>query len=537
MRDEQSLDNFLSRDSENKIWLHKETKATDAVFIRLEEIAEKMMDFDFEIGILVKSITAQMEIFIKVNEKTYNYEEAEKIAYILGIIGAAVGVGAKNELLFYSMNAEYLNFKIPVYKNEKISILNELIRKLISLQNIVVSRSRLATLDLLTRNDNIWKMFMPIDAKQTSFLAIRHLSNLITYFKNVDWIVGNLDIPKMSATGYLFIIKNSEVYAVCLDDFDLIYLKEKCYYLSEATLKFLSPENLKNSLHPERARFSEIIIKIIESHNHKTLGINEYGLESFNEDSNENLLNALELASILHSRINTETNFIAAVAKFALRENEELSPVLCNAGFSTIEFDFHDQVLNDVKRKAIRESIEEILLEIDPLFVKMNIAIQVFNEAINSDENEVEVCNEKVESILNDILKDKNINEEMKLNIVVYNDKDLRIKWAKIKSEIEKFQSQECNEDTYFHAKMLHSVLINKNDDYFCDVLEKYIAKIDLNENIFKSVKNKLFKYLTGKQYNQLISSLAECSHGVKYYILHKGMISNNFSFSILNQN
>ncbi len=46
---------------------------------------------------------------------------------------------------------------------------------------------------------------------------------------------------------------------------------------------------------------------------------------------------------------------------------------------------------------------------------------------------------------------------------------------------------------------MLHSVLINKDDFHFCVILKKYINNINLNENIFKSAKNKFIEYLEKK--------------------------------------
>jgi hypothetical protein len=535
LRDNESSENFLIGDKERKVLLQKELRGIDAAFLSLEEITEKLLDFDFEIGVAFKTITAPMEILINVDGETFNCEKTEKINFILRILDATLGVGNENELQFFSMNAEMLNFKIPIGKNEKISILIDLIGKIIDLHNIVMPRSRLETLDLLTRNDNNWKFFMPINAKLTSFLAIRNLPNLITYFKHVEWIVGNLDIPKMRATGYLFIIRNSVVHAVCLDDYDLIYLKEKCSNLTETSLKFLSPQNLKYSLHRERAQYSEKIIRTIDRHN-ETLAINEFGLKSFEEENNEKLMNALELACILQSRINIETNFIAAIAKFALKENEALSGILSSAGFSINDLEFTDQVLSDGKREAIKDSINKLLKKIDPLFTKINIAIQVLNDAINYDDIEVETCNKNVKHIIDDILNDQSINDEIKKNIVIYNDKDLNEKCARIKSELEKFLTKETLNEAYFHTRMLHSVLINNDIIYYWDIIENYIKKIELNESIFKSVKRKLLKELKEKHYNQLVATLFECSLGVKYYILHQGIVLNiSIIFKILN--
>jgi hypothetical protein len=365
---------------------------------------------------------------------------------------------------------------------------------------------------------------MPIDAKQTLFLALRNLPNLSTNFKDVDWVVGNLDIPQLSAAGYLFITRNGVVFSVCLDDYDLICLREKCSDLSENSLKFLSPQNMKHSFYPERAQSSESIIKSIELHAHKSLGITEYGLKSFGEEKDKNLMKALELACSLH--FSNKTNFISTIAKFALEEKKELSSVLTRAGFSLTDFKFHNQVLSEDTKESIAKSINDMLSNIDPLTTKINFAIQVFNEVNDSDENDIEKYKSKVDQIINEIISDRNCNENLKNNIEVYNNMDLKRRCAQIKLELERYENNDENTETLFHTKILHSALINKNDIHFYDILKKYINRIKLNENIFKSGKNLFLEYLEKKCYNQLIASLAECSHGVKYYILHKGTIN-----------
>jgi hypothetical protein len=522
LSNENSLNEFMNGDKENKMWLQTGSRAPVGVFLRIDEMAEFLSKKDFKVGIAVKSISTKFELSVKAKGDIFSSDNPEEIPFILGIIAATVGVGNKNELLFFSLNAEMLNTILPI-ESKKMSDINSLIRKLKILNNITISRPRLDTLDLLTRSDNKWKFFMPIDAKQTSFLALRNLPNLSTNFKDVDWIVGNLDIPQMSATGYLFVIRNSKVLSVCLDDYDLIYLREKCSDLSQNAFKFLSPQNMNHSFYPERARSSESIIKAIELHAYKSLGITDYGLRSFEEEKDENLTNTLELACNLQS--SNKTNFIATIAKFALKEKSELSPILTRAGFSLTHFKFHNQVLSEETKESIAKSINDILLNIDPLTTKINIAIEVFNEVNESVESDLEKYESTVNQVINEIIIDTNCSQELKNNTEVYNNMDLRRRCARIKSELEKYENREENIESLFHTKMLHSVLINKNDFHFCDSLKKYINRINLNESIFKSEKNKFLEYLEEKYYNQLIASLAECSHGVKYYILHTGII------------
>ncbi len=515
-----SLDQFIIGDKECKMWLCTDFKAPVGVFSKIDEMAENLNKNDFKIGIAVKSISSKFELFVKVNREKYSCDKEDEIPFILSIIGATVGVGLENELLFFSMNAEILNIKLPFESKQEMFDITNLIRKLRNLSKITITRSRLETFDLLTRNDNKFKFFMPIDAKHTSFLAIKKLQNLKPSFKDVDWIVGNLDIPQILATGYLFIIKNSKVVAVCLDEYDLKFLKEKCCKLSEKSLKFLSPENMKNSFYPDRAISSEKIIKTIEMHQYKRLDISEYGLLSFEEEKDENLINALELACSVQSNI--ETDSIATIAKFSLRENEELYTILSKAGYSLTDLKFQNNILSEENKIYIKNNIQALLAKSNSLIPKILFAIQVCKEAIDFNEKDISVFESKVDKALELIITDKNCKEDLKEKIKAKKFIELKSRCAEIKLELEKFENEEEKSEKFFHTKKLYSVLINEKNTDFCDVLKKYITRIK-NNKIIESKKQKFFKELKQKHFNKLIASLAELSHGVKYHIVRKG--------------
>jgi hypothetical protein len=145
LSNENSLNQFIIGDKENKMWLQTDIKAPVGVFLRLDEMVEFLSKKDLKVGVAVKSISEKFELSVKARGDIFSSDKAEEIPFILGIIAATVGVGIDNELLFFSMNAEMLNTKIPVERKEEMSDINNLIRKLKILNNITISRSRLDT--------------------------------------------------------------------------------------------------------------------------------------------------------------------------------------------------------------------------------------------------------------------------------------------------------------------------------------------------------------------------------------------------------
>jgi hypothetical protein len=137
-----SLNQFIIGDKENKMWLQTDIKAPVGVFPRIDEMIELLSKMDFKVGVAVKSISTKFELSVKARGDVFTSDKAEEILFVLGIIGATVGVGIDNELIFFSMNAEMLNTKLPVETKEEMSDINSLIRKLKILNNITISRSR-----------------------------------------------------------------------------------------------------------------------------------------------------------------------------------------------------------------------------------------------------------------------------------------------------------------------------------------------------------------------------------------------------------
>ncbi len=515
---------FIIGDKEAKILLQFDSVVPPGTYLKLIELAEPLRKLEIKLGVTVRSISEKFSLTIKIKGDEYTYDVKEDIPYILGIIGATVGVGNKNEILFHSMNAEILNTTLPFTSVEQMSDINHLIKQFLYLKNVIISRSRLETLSLVTTCDDKWKFFMPIDATETSYSSIKNLPNLInsSSFEGIEWIVGNTGLPKMRATGYLFVIKNGQVIAVCLDDFDLILLREKFQSEPKRVLEILNPKNIQYSFYPDRALATENIIKAIELHSHINLDIEYYGLKSFEESVDENLLHALELS---HSFISKdELNILSSIAKYALEENVKLDDTFTGAGFSFTENKFHPENFNETNRKALTESVHQILSSVDSLSTKIDVAKQIMNEL------DFQSYEPKLNDIINDIKADPQCTEEMKKGLDVPLGIDINTKCSHIKTCLEKFGNQTDQNENYFHTKMLYLVLIKSRNNFPSDILKKYLDRISLIVNN-EPVKTKLLNDLEEKIFYQLITDLSKYSHGIKYYILHE---SKNFKIFLI---
>ncbi len=526
--DQKSLEQFQNNERDTKILLQTGDNSNSSSCLHLYEMAEPLSKFAVKIGVAVKSVSSKFELIVQIGKKPPVCYNSNEIPFVLSIIGATVGIGMKNEILFHSLNAEIFETKLLIKNKEELNDLNNLIENLILMKDIIISNSRLETLNFLTKNDNEWKGYIPIDAKQTSFLAMKILRTLITteMSKSVKWIAGNLDIPDMFSTGFLFLIKNSKVIAVCLDEMDVTFVKEKFDKKSEKTLDILSPKNMKYSFYPERAIFAEKVIKVVEFQDHKNLEINEYGLRGFEEETNCDLFNALELTC--SSLTGNESDIIATIAKFAIKENEDLKIILPRMGFCLSKNRFDNKILSEESKQLIAKSIQEILKSKNPLSTKINIAIQVLNEIITSEKDVTTIQKDKFDQVITDLITSVSFPEELKNQIDVYNNEEIVLRCTQIKNILENFEISDEKLES-FHSKCFHSVLINNLNYFFPAVLKKYIDRIILDEKFFESFKTKINQQFEHRFYYQLIVNLSECANGVKYYLIYKGEFSSLF--------
>jgi SMC interacting uncharacterized protein involved in chromosome segregation len=88
--------------------------------------------------------------------------------------------------------------------------------------------------------------------------------------------------------------------------------------------------------------------------------------------------------------------------------------------------------LSENAKESIAKSLNFILSNIDPLTIKINVAIQVFNEFNESVENDIEKYRSTVDQVIKEIIADKNCSDNLKINIEVYNNMDLKQRCAQI---------------------------------------------------------------------------------------------------------
>ena len=532
LTNQNKLKNFIIGDKEIKILLHTDHESPEGVFLRFYEMAKPLKCLGCRLGVAVQAISPKFESIVKVNGLEHHYDVKEEIPYILSIIGATVGVGFDNEKLFHSLNAEILNTRLPFETNDELSDMNNLIGKLKNTNNVKIAKSHLETFDLLTKSDDRIKFFMPIDIIQTSFQAIRNLPNLIMTInsKNIDWIVGNLDIAVKQEAGFLYIIKNTKVIAVCLDDYDLILLRERFNESDLSGLECLSPKQMDHSFYYERVKTSVLIIKTIESYDFKSMNFNSFGMKSFEEVPDQSVLNALELISTLKSK--TLEHFIGILSKYALNEKKELKNCLLKAGYSLTDSTFNQNILSDESKQHIIKGIIDVMLSSDPLAAKVNIAVNILKDSDTIPNEKHNQYSLQVNTALDKMMNDGNCPKSLMDQIKNFDGIEFKIRCQQVMNVLEQFQNE--NEDkNSFHLKSLFSILNNENASNVNNVLLSYINQININEQVFGSVKPKLIEELNKKHFYQLIAYLSEVSHGIKYFIIHKGIVTN-FVYLIL---
>jgi hypothetical protein len=286
------LKQFKNDKEDVKIWLHNNDKIDAAVHQRFYDtisskfFTEKINEKKVKVGFAIKSISLNPEFCIDIKGKTVSYEESDTFSYIFGIIDATVSVGNKNESRFHSLFASMHNIELPFGTYEKMYGINDIIKRMLPFKNIKFPEESLATFNSICEKDDKWKIFIPMNAKETTPKAIRKFAECYNCLgsDNIDWIVGNLNNnSEMDETGFLFIIKNGKVIATCLDELDMKFLSEMFTSKREEVLALLKPKQMQYSFYPERAKSAEIIIQNIERDNSENLNITKYGLESFEE--------------------------------------------------------------------------------------------------------------------------------------------------------------------------------------------------------------------------------------------------------------
>jgi hypothetical protein len=476
-------------------------------------------------GLILGSFSEKF--YLKINDLEYYNNNEDEISFILDIMIAEFGIGVKNKVLFHSMISESISSTRNFKSNEKINLIH-IIEGSMNLKDVILSSSRLDTISLLTQKDNKWKFFMPIDARETSFPAIKILASLISSprLKDVQWIIGNTDTPELSATGFLFIVKNCRVRAVCLDELDLIWLRENFVLTSDDRLEIISSDKLNNSFYPDRAKSSEKIVRAIEMYNHESLNITNYTLSSFNDELNVELLNAFELASYYAHK--DDLKFMGLIAKCAVTEDKVSDNVFSKSEFSLCHEMFQIQIMNRNRKQIFLQNIRQFLEQVVPFSTKIDLAKIILNEPRDPD------FEQKLDKIINDLKNNPDCTDDLKLNIDYPTGLDLKTKSKDFRLQLENYENDSQNEKAYFHTRMLHYAL-SVNEDGLRNIVKKYIENIEFREKTISCDKNLFLKDLEENLVNKLVLDLSIHSNGIKFYFLHDSMFINIFEYNLRN--
>jgi hypothetical protein len=476
-------------------------------------------------GLILGSLSEKF--YLKINNREYHNNNEDEISFILDIMIAEFGIGIKNKVLFHSMISESISSTRNFKSNEKMNLIH-IIEGSVNSKDVIFSSSRLDTISLLNQKDNKWKFFMPIDARETSFLAIKILASLISSqpLKGVQWVIGNTDTPELSVTGLLFIVKNCRVRAVCLDELDLTLLRENFALTSDDRLEIISPDKLNNSFYPKRAKTSEKIIRAIEMYNHESLNITNYTLSSFDDESNVDLLNAFELASYYAHK--DDLKFMGLIAKWALTEENVSDNVFSKSEFSLCHEMFEIQIMNQNRKKIFLKNIRHFLEQVVPFSTKIDLAKIILNEPRDLD------FEQKLDKIINNIKNNPDCTDDLKLNIDYPTGLDLETKSKNFRLELENYENDSQNEKSYFHTRMLHYAL-SVNEDGLRNIVKKYIENIEFREKTISWDKNLSLKDLEENLVNKLVLDLSIHSDGIKFYILHDSKFIKIFENNLKN--
>jgi hypothetical protein len=492
-----------------------------AKFLKLIDLLNEKC---FKTGLILGSFSEKF--YLKINGREYHNNNKDEVSFILDIMIAEFGIEIKNKVLFHSMISESISSTMNLKSNEKINLIH-IIEGSMNLKDVILSSSRLDTISLLTQKDNKWKFFMPIDARETSFPAIKILASLTSSprLKGVQWIIGNTNTPELSATGFLFIVKNCRVRAICLDELDLTWLRENFVFTSDDRLEIISPDKLNNSFYPERAKTSEKIARAIEMYNHESLNITNYTLSSFDDESNVDLLNALELASYYAHK--DDFKFMGFIAKCAVTEGN-VSNVFLKSEFSLCHEMFQIQIINRNRKQIFLKNIRQFLEQVVPFSTKIDLAKIILYEPRGPD------FEQKLDKIINDLKNNPDCTDDLKLNISYPTGLDLETKCKNFRSQLENYENKSQNEKSYFHTRMLHYAL-SVNEDGLRNIVKKYIENIEFREKTRSWAKNFFMKDLEENLVNKLVLDLSIHSNGIKFYLLHESMFINIFEYNLKN--
>ncbi|XP_037047983.1 uncharacterized protein LOC119082561 [Bradysia coprophila] len=191
--------------------IYRQTKSPMS-FVAVDAIS-KIQDQSagFEIGILGSTISQDYSITVKTVKKSETYTSTD-VMFVVNVLSIAQGICEGRVMEFYKLIATKKRIKLPLSSVDDIIPLVALTKPS---QHVVVCESYLETRSNISVRDNRLKFVF-------TFAGIELLD--FEEFDSGDKFVGYFDIPDTTGAPKLFVFKNAELLAVCLDMIDVALL-------------------------------------------------------------------------------------------------------------------------------------------------------------------------------------------------------------------------------------------------------------------------------------------------------------------------
>nr|XP_032834298.1 uncharacterized protein LOC116956641 isoform X1 [Petromyzon marinus]XP_032834300.1 uncharacterized protein LOC116956641 isoform X1 [Petromyzon marinus] len=522
----ESLREWISTESNIKILLYTKGDSTSGAFNRLFNLSQTLKELNIEVGVALPSISDSFCLSIKVKEKLTNHESAD-IAWILGILSAAVKRDSSMESRFYTIMASLFEIELPLQSN----VLHELHRlvKILKVEDVHITSSYMESLECILSGDNHWIFFVPIDALDTAREAIRKLRmNLINPVNaNGRWVVGSLGIPNQHEAPLLFVFRGGIIKAICLDHLDICILFD-LFKIAESSLnkepdlRVLSPDSLQCSMYIRRANYAMRTIERVHQIKHSREDYAQLKMPSFNENADQSLTDALSIArSCLHF---DDTYVIATVASIAIRENPEICSILEKHGWKNVAQKFENEVLTKQDCELICTALQDWLRSRNTFLAKVEFAKRTIDQIESSPCQHNYERMSKVNSAIQSVYNDPQCPEKLKLLVLSLQESEFKQKCKGIQIYLNDQLSAYKQEQCILHVTSLIDILrqVYKNDSCFLsvhDTIKQYVNRVDFKKSHF--VQSNVIECIKNNQIYNVIEQLAKLQYDHRLIAIH----------------
>ncbi|CAG8591632.1 2234_t:CDS:1, partial [Ambispora gerdemannii] len=524
-----ALNRWMDTESNIKILLYTKGNSPDGAFRRLFNISNAFQKLGIEIGIALPSISNDFSLVIKIYEKKETYS-SDEIPRILGIISAAVETNTSIENRFYTLKASLSRIRLPL-QPENISDLIHLVSLLRKDDKVYFAHSYMETLERIRCvhcEDAQWKFFISLDALDTALDAIGNI-NVYEAFPECEWVVGNSGVQGLHAAPLLFVFRQGEVKAVCLDNLDVLILAQHFEANADPDLSVLSPETLCYSFYPDRARFAVEVIKIVNQFKDLQLDSANLGIPLFNQVPDQSLTDVLDIA---RGALSTkDLHVISSVAYIIARNHNDLIDLLTEHGWSRTESKFGIRASRTEGLKSLCTGLEKWLKSKNPFLAKVESAKKTIEQVhINiAAENSEEIFTQAIDSIFTDPQCPANT----RTNIESWKESDFKSQCSGMINVLNELSISLAKEQ-FFHVLEMISLLKQSyqpssyefSTNVFNNIIQKYIKRLPFNQEPFKSCQQKITELIGFLP--ELVSQLAKLNYDPRLYKLHQTL--NNIS-------